>query len=180
MFRRQLAPAHLLRPRKGADNQRQDFRDDFDGRLSCLLYQSDVEIAFRVALDLCFIKRLQSGCFKKSLHGRIRRAELRSFALLFQIRLSRGNSVHGERQPARRDKRFRAFIDKTFGDELVRHHLAQIFRRLRLHARGDFFGKQFEQKFGHVTPPCPRRCASKLRRMLSQVRARAGCSFDVL
>jgi hypothetical protein len=59
--------------------------------------------------------------------------------------------VHGERQPPRRRERLRAFVDQSLGDELVGDHAAQIVRRLRLHARGDFLGKQFEQKIRHQT-----------------------------
>ena len=59
--------------------------------------------------------------------------------------------MHRQRQPPRRREGFCALIDQAFGDQLVGDHAAQIVRRLRLHARGDFFGKQFEQKIGHQT-----------------------------
>ena len=80
-------------------------------------------------------------------------ADARALALLLQIGLPRGDAVHRQRQPPRRRERFGAFIDQAFGDELVGDHAAQIVRRLRLHARGDFFGEQFEQKIGHQAAP---------------------------
>ena len=144
-----FAPAHLLRPREGTDNQRNDFRDHIDGGASGLLHQRDIEIALRVALDFRFIERLETGGFQKTLHGGIRRADLRALALLLEVRLALRNAVHGECETSRRHECFRAFIDETFGDQLVGDHLAQVIRRLRLHARGNFFGEQFEEKIGH-------------------------------
>ena len=144
-----FAPAHLLGPRESADDQRDDFRDHIDRGTSGFLHQRDVEIALRIALDLRFIERFQASGFQEALHGSIRRADLRPLALLLEVRLTRGNAVHGERETARRHECFRAFIDKAFSDQLVGDHLAQVVRRLRLHARGNFFGEQFEEKIGH-------------------------------
>ena len=82
--------------------------------------------------------------------------------------------MHGQRQPPRRRERLGAFIDEAFGDQLVGDHAAQIVRRLRLHARGDFFGEQFEQKIGHQaalpasvwTQASPQAFASSRTRMM--------------
>ena len=41
------------------------------------------------------------------------------------------------------------FISEACLHQRVGHHLAQVFRRLLLHAGGDFFGKQFDQQFRH-------------------------------
>ena len=71
-------------------------------------------------------------------------ADARAAALFLQIRLPRRNAVHRQRQPPRRREGLCAFIDQALGDQLVGHHAAQIIRRLRLHARGDFLGEQFE------------------------------------
>src|SRR5207247_8807796 len=38
---------------------------------------------------------------------------------------------------------------KTRGHQPVGHHAAQILGRLRLHARGDLFREQLQQKIGH-------------------------------
>ena len=57
--------------------------------------------------------------------------------------------MHGERKPPRRGEGFGALVDQAFRNELVGDHAAQVFGRFRLHARGDFFGKQFKQKIGH-------------------------------
>ena len=156
-----LAPAHLLRPREGANDKRNDFRDHVDGGTARLLDQRDIEIALRVALDLRFIERLQPGGFQKALHGGIGRAHLRALALLLEVRLTLRNAMHGECETARRHECFRAFIDEPFGHQLVGDHLAQVIRRLRLHARGNFFGEQFEQQIGHETYSPPPACGGE-------------------
>ena len=101
-------------------------------------------------------------------------ADARAAALFLQVGLARGNAVHGERQPPRRREGFGAFIDQTLGDQLVGHHAAQIVRRLCLHARGNFFGEQLEQKIGHqaalpasvCTQASPQAFASSRTRMM--------------
>ena len=125
-------------------------------------------------LDLGFVERLQPGGFQKALHGGVGAADARALALFLQVRLPRGNAVHRQRQPPRRRERLGAFIDQAFGDELVGHHAAQIVGRLRLHARGNFFGEQFEQKIGHHaalpasvwTQASPQALASSRTRMM--------------
>ena len=47
----------------------------------------------------------------------------------------------------------RAFIGEARIDEAIGDHGLQIFRRLRLHAGGDFFGEKFDQEFRHQTFP---------------------------
>ena len=145
------APAHRFRPREGSDDDRQNLGEHVDRGAARLFDQRDVEIALWVALDLGFIERFEAGRFQETLHGRIGCADFRSAAFGLQIRLPRRNAVHGQRQPPRRRERLCALIDEAFGDELVGDHAAQIVRRLRLHARGDFLGEQFEQKIRHQT-----------------------------
>src|SRR5262249_14433428 len=88
---------------------------------------------------------------QKSLDRGIRPADARTASLVPEIRLTRGDAVHGQRQAPWRRERFRAFVNKAFGDELVGHHAAQIIGRLCLHAPVEFFGEQFEEKCGHQT-----------------------------
>ena len=70
-----------------------------------------------------------------------------------EIGLARGNAVHGERETARRHERLGAVVDETGIDQPVGHDLAQILRRPRLHAGGNFLGEKFEQKVGHGGQP---------------------------
>ena len=57
--------------------------------------------------------------------------------------------MHAQREPARRHERLGALVDEAGIDQPVGHELAQILRRPRLHARGNFLGEQFEQQVGH-------------------------------
>src|ERR1700733_11477177 len=129
--------------------QRIDFGKHVKRGAAWLFDQRDVKVALlRIALDLRFVERGKSGGFKKARNRSFGPADARTFAFFLQISLSRRDAMHGQRQTPRRRKRFRALINKAFGDELVSDHAAQIVCRLGLHARGDFLGKQFEQEIG--------------------------------
>ena len=99
-------------------------------------------LALLVVLDLGLADRGKAGGLQKSLNRGLGAADARTAALFFQIGLARGNAVHGQRQPPRGGKGFRALIDQAFGHELVGDHAAQIVGRLRLHARGNLFRVQ--------------------------------------
>ncbi len=149
---RPRAPAHRFRPRKGADDDGKDFGKHVERGTAGLFDQRDVEIAlFRIALDLRLIERGQPCRFQKARDCSLRAADARTFPLFLQIGLPRGNAVHGQRQAPRRREGFRALINEAFGDQFVRDHAAQIVSRFRLHARGDFFGKQLKQEIWHQT-----------------------------
>ena len=55
-----------------------------------------------------------------------------------------------QRQPARRGESLRAFVSQVAVDQRVGDEPLQILRRLPLHAGGDFFAEQFEEKVGHI------------------------------
>ena len=52
----------------------------------------------------------------------------------------------GERQTPRPCKRFRTFEQKAAVAQRANNQTLQVLCRLRLHARGDFFGEQLEEK----------------------------------
>jgi hypothetical protein len=54
-----------------------------------------------------------------------------------------------QREAARRGEGLGALIDEAALDERIGDELPQVFRRLALHARGDFLREEFEQKIGH-------------------------------
>ena len=60
-----------------------------------------------------------------------------------------GTPCTDKREPPRRHERLGALIDEAGIDQPVGDELAQILRRARLHAGGNFLGEQFEQKVGH-------------------------------
>ena len=81
-----------------------------------------------------------------------------------------GRKAH-DMQPnaARRHEALRAFIDEIAIDQRIGHEALQVLRRLALHAGGDFFAEQFEEKVGHQKVSKRRGCAP-----LPQIRWRRG------
>ena len=55
-----------------------------------------------------------------------------------------------QREAPRGDEALRALVEQIALDQRVGHETLQILRRLPLHAGGDFFAEQFEQKVGHI------------------------------
>ena len=86
---------------------------------------------------------------QKALHGGVGRADARALLLLAHIRLARGQAGDVQRQAARRRERARALISQAALDQRVGDELLQILARPALHAGGNFFGEQFEEKIGH-------------------------------
>ena len=55
-----------------------------------------------------------------------------------------------QRKAPRRDEALRALIEQVALDQRIGDEPLQVLRRLPLHAGGDFFAEQFEQKVGHI------------------------------
>jgi hypothetical protein len=155
----------------------QDFADHLDRRAARLLDHGDIEVALLVGLHFGFADRFEPGGFEESGDGVVRRADARAFLLLAHVGLARRHAVHGKREPPRRHERLGAVIDEAGIDQPVGHELAQILRRPRLHARGNFFGEKLEQEIGHriFLQPLMAAVAHRLFR-----RAFAGAEPDLL
>ncbi len=110
----------------------------------------NVEIAFLVGLHLRFADRLQSGGPQEAGDGALGRANAWAFLFFLDVGLTCGNATHRQRKPAWRGKCLSAFVGEACLDQPVRHQLAQILSRARLHTRRDFLRQEFEQKIGHV------------------------------
>ena len=107
------------------------------------LDDGDVEIALlRVLLNGRLLDRREPRAFQKALERRVGRADARALLLLARVRLARGEPCDMQRETARRRKARRAFIEEAALDERVGHELAQVGRRLRLHARRDFLREE--------------------------------------
>ncbi len=146
---RARAPAHRLRPRKALDHLGQDFSDHVDRGAARLLDHGDVEITLLVRLHLGLADRFKPRRLQEPGDGVVRRADARALLLLADIRLPRRHTMHRQSQPPRRHERLGALVDQPGIDQAVGDELAQIVRRARLHAGGNFLGEQFEQKVGH-------------------------------
>ena len=145
------APPHALGPWECTDNLRQDFSQHFSGCAAAALDHGDVKLALALGifLDLRLIERGQSGAFEKACDSRFRRADTRAFFLLARVWLAGRQAGNVQRQTARRRKGRSALIDEATLDQRIRDELFQVVGRLLLHAGGNFFAEQFEEKIRH-------------------------------
>ena len=150
-FGRGRAPAHRFRPWKRTDDRGDDLGDRVFGFAARLLDHCDIELALlRVGLDARVLDAAEACALQKALDRRFRRADARALALLVRVRLSGGQADDMQREAPRRDEALRALVEQVALDQRVGHETLQILRRLPLHAGGDFFAEQFEQKVGHI------------------------------
>ena len=94
--------------------------------------------------------RLRPALFKKpwiAASGAPTRGPLRSSR---ECSLSGRQADDMQREAPRGDEALRALVEQIALDQRVGDEPLQILRRLPLHAGGDFFAEQFEQKVGHV------------------------------
>ncbi len=162
LYRERVAtPRHRLRPRKIQSNSFNDLSDHIDRRPALLLDQRDIEVALLILLDLGVGDRLQSRSLYKAGNRLLRRADLGPLALILHVRRTRRDAMHRQRQPPRRCKGLSALVGQPRRHQSVRDKPAQIVGRARLHARGDFLGKKFEQKVGHCGTSERRACLAR-------------------
>ena len=140
------APAHGFRPGEALDDRRQnDLGEQIDRLGAGALDHRDIELALLgVLLDLRLIERGESGAFEKALDRRLRRADARTFSFFAHIRLAGGQAGDMQREAARRRESGGALIGQPALDERIGDEPPQILRRLRLHARRNFFGEQVQ------------------------------------
>ena len=146
---RALAPPHRLRPGERLHHLRHELADHLDGRPTRLLDHRHVEVALLVGLDRGLLDRLEPGGAHEALDRAGGGADARTFLLLLHVGLADRHALHRKRKAARGDEGLGALINETRIDQPVGDQLAQVLGRARLHARGNFLGKQFEQKVGH-------------------------------
>ena len=119
---------------------------------------------------------VKPGRLAESPRSPARRADARAFRSSLHVRLARRQPCDRERQPPRRRERLGALVGQPGLDQPVGDELLQILRRPRLHARGDFFGEEFEQKIGHQRSPASYGCR---RTSAASVGALAGAEPDL-
>ncbi len=108
----------------------------------------DIEFALGVGLFLALLQR-HAGRAQKAFQRLFRRARARALAFLGHVRLLGRQPVNGQRQPPRPGKALDAFEHQAAIGQRADDQPFEILRRVRLHARGDFLGEQFEQKISH-------------------------------
>ena len=80
-------------------------------------------------------------------------ADAGALALLAHVGGFGVEAFNREHEAARRGVGLGALIGEACFDETVGDEAAQIFRRLGLHAGGNFLGEKFDQEFRHQNRP---------------------------
>ncbi len=145
-------PAHGFGPGEFPDDIGQQFGHHIGCGAPRLLDGGDIELALLVVLNRELIE-LQAGGFQEAVNGGLGRIGARALALLAHVSGFGIEAFDGEHEAARRGVGLRAFIGEARFDEAIGDEAAQIFRRLRLHAGGNFLGEKFDQEFRHQTRP---------------------------
>jgi len=152
-LKRTRPPAHRLGPGEFVHRLDDRLGDDVAGVAAGLFDFGDVEIALLLILDdLSVGSGRKTRGFEKPLQRLLWRADARALLLFRNGRRFGRHFFNNECQAAWsceccRGARLKPTRLQAFDNETL-----QIVRRLRLHARRDFFGKQFEQKFRHSRP----------------------------
>jgi hypothetical protein len=81
----------------------------------------------------------------------LRRVGARALQLFVRSAWAIGQALDHQGQAARPAKVFSASGSRPAAASRSRAIRSRSFARLRLHARGDFFGEQFDQQLGHLT-----------------------------
>ena len=131
---------------------RQNLRQNFGGLAALALDHRDIEFALAVVSLLALFQR-HARRAQKSLDRFFRRVDARAFLFFASHRAACGQARHRQRQPARPGERLDAFEQQAAIRQRADHQPLQILRRLRLHARGDFFGEKFGADQAWTPPP---------------------------
>ena len=88
--------------------------------------------------------------FEEAFDRGLRRIDARALALLAHIGRARWQAIdHRDQAPRRGEGPDLLELEPRLAERAAQQP-RQILARARLHARGDFFGEQFEQKLSHV------------------------------
>ena len=144
------APAHRLRPRELGQHRRDHLGDDLGGGAAGLFDAGDVEIAlFRIRDDRRLVERGEARRLEEALNGLLRCSDSRPLALLADRRRGGRHTLDDEREAARRGVAAGRPAAQALGGKSLGHQLPQVFAGALLHARGNLFGQQLEEEFGH-------------------------------
>ena len=142
------APAHGFGPGEIADDACQHLGHDDIGGAALLGDLGEIDLALFLVADLQRVAA-DTGTAQKALDRLFRRIGARALAFLGGGGGCGEQALHGQRQAARRGKRGGACVGQPGLYQPVGHARAQVVRRARLHARGNFFGKKFDQQIRH-------------------------------
>ena len=144
------APAHGFRPVEAANDLRHELCKDVFQRAARDLAQGDVKVSlFRVAAHFGLLDGGQPRPAQEAFNGLVRCTDFRALLLFRHIRRFRRQAGHGHRQAARARQRGDLFDLDAGLFQALDQRVPEVALRLRLHARGNLFGKEFEKKVCH-------------------------------
>ncbi|MNI25118.1 hypothetical protein D3C73_787570 [compost metagenome] len=138
------APAHRLGPGEVADDVVDALGHDLGGRAALA---ADFGEPDAVALDQLVLRQagLAQEAFQRLRGGR----GFRALQLFIAVGRGGGQAVDDQRQAARPGIGGQRVPGQARGLQAVGGHALQVARGAGLHAGGDFFGEDFEEKLGH-------------------------------
>ena len=146
-----IAPTHGFRPRKFSHDLGQQRRKDILSRGPGLFDVGDIEVTlFGICLDARLIDRGEAGGLQEPIDRLLRRADAGATFVFLGVGRGGGKPADGQRQPARRHHGTCPLIEQASRNQAIGDRLLQILGGATLKARGDLFGKQFKQQFGHL------------------------------
>ena len=143
-----VAPAHGFGPGQFLDRFGKKFGEHVGGGAALAVDHRDVEVALGIGALLALVER-DAGRFQKAFDRLFGRVDARAFLLFGDVGLLGGQAGDRERQAARAGKAADAFEHQAAVGERADDEALQVLRGLRLHARGDFFGEELEEKVRH-------------------------------
>ena len=155
---RVAGPAHRLGPGQLGEGLAENLRQHLGAGPPGDVAHDEIEGALVGLAQLgLFVQGLEAVGLHEALDRLGRRAVLRAFLFLGQVRLLRRQAVDHQGQAARRGKGLGALEGEVRGLQAFGHQTLQVSGGARLHARGNLFGKEFDEQLGHqpASPVCP-------------------------
>jgi hypothetical protein len=138
------APAHRLGPGEGADDLVDHLGDQVGGGAALAADHGEQD-----AVPLGELVAGQAGLAQEAVQRLFRGVGAGALELLLAVRRGGGQTLDHEGQAARAGEGGEGVIRQAGGLEAVGGHPLEIARGAGLHARGDFFGEEFEEELGH-------------------------------
>ncbi len=142
------APGHGLRPGEVANDLLDHLGDDLRRRAALAMDVGEPD-----AVLLHQLLAGQAGGTQEPFHRLVGGPDPGALAVLVPVALGRGQPLGHQGQAARAAEGLHGLRDQALAGQVFARQALEVARGLGLHARGNFFGEQFDQQLGHVYSP---------------------------